>query len=646
MINYCRAILVLLVLSQAYAQTRVDLRIQSKDIDFSGADTTIPFKAGTTLPATCSVGEAFFMTNAPAGANLYACTALNSWTLLSGIRGPTGPQGSTGTPGLVGPTGATGPQGSMGIPGTAGPTGATGAQGSRGATGATGPQGSGGGATGPTGAQGPTGATGPQGSAGSQGPAGPTGVTGLQGPTGVTGATGATGPQGPGGAGTSGLAISVNGTAQGSQSTLNFVSGTGIVQACSNNAGASRIDCTPALDTSYALSRATDQAGSDRSCISASGTTASHTCGLAPILTAYTQNMEINWIPDVACQGNDTLNINALGAIPIQREAPASLINVGAGDCVANSDYKLQAVGNPVTAFKIALANGTLGITPLTTAHPNSTATGTILNKLAKLTGAPSTAVITSLSDTGGALGPVVSGAGTSGTAQVARLGQAYCVFDGATTAGDYVSISSTTSGDCHDGGSAYPTSGQVLGRVLASNAAGGTYVMQLFGPEIQASSGLTNPMNTAGDMIVGGSSGVPTRLPAGSNGQVLMMVGGAQAWTGLSAVSVQTYSSGPVTDPGGNAYFLYNNSMGAITFNLPAGMPGLQRCYRNSTGNSGAITIAVAANNTIDFNGVNGTTGTGTLVSSGVLGDYMCLVSDATNHWSAWGEQGSWVNQ
>src|SRR5207248_2891120 len=81
----------------------------------------------------------------------------------------------------------------------------------------------------------------------------------------------------------------------------------------------------------------------------------------------------------------------------------------------------------------------------------NDTTTGTTVNKLAKLTGAPSTAIITATTDTAGAFGIVVGGAGTSGSAQIARIGTASCVFDGATTAGDYAVISSTTAGDCHD---------------------------------------------------------------------------------------------------------------------------------------------------------------------------------------------------
>ena len=77
------------------------------------------------------------------------------------------------------------------------------------------------------------------------------------------------------------------------------------------------------------------------------------------------------------------------------------------------------------------------------TAIANAGTTGTTANKLAKLTGAPSTAVITATTDTGGVIGIVVGNAGTTGNAQIATAGQASCVFDGtATTAGDYVQIS------------------------------------------------------------------------------------------------------------------------------------------------------------------------------------------------------------
>jgi hypothetical protein len=67
------------------AQTQIDLRTQAKNIDFSAASSTRPIKTGTALPATCVVGNMFFETNAPAGANLYGCTAANTWSVQGGI---------------------------------------------------------------------------------------------------------------------------------------------------------------------------------------------------------------------------------------------------------------------------------------------------------------------------------------------------------------------------------------------------------------------------------------------------------------------------------------------------------------------------------------------------------------------------------
>ncbi len=67
----------------AYGQTTIDLRSQGRDVDFSGAAATKPSKMGAALPVTCNVGETFFNTNAPAGQNLYVCSATNTWTALA-----------------------------------------------------------------------------------------------------------------------------------------------------------------------------------------------------------------------------------------------------------------------------------------------------------------------------------------------------------------------------------------------------------------------------------------------------------------------------------------------------------------------------------------------------------------------------------
>ncbi len=64
--------------------TQLDLRMQSRDVDFSGASATRPFKSGTGLPSSCGQGEMYYRLDAAAGMNVYGCTAANSWTLEQG----------------------------------------------------------------------------------------------------------------------------------------------------------------------------------------------------------------------------------------------------------------------------------------------------------------------------------------------------------------------------------------------------------------------------------------------------------------------------------------------------------------------------------------------------------------------------------
>jgi hypothetical protein len=67
--------------------TLVDLKAQSRNVDFTSAATTSPFKSGTTLPSACSVGAMYYLSNATPGSNLYGCTASNVWTLESSGAG-------------------------------------------------------------------------------------------------------------------------------------------------------------------------------------------------------------------------------------------------------------------------------------------------------------------------------------------------------------------------------------------------------------------------------------------------------------------------------------------------------------------------------------------------------------------------------
>lgn len=112
------------------------------------------------------------------------------------VRGPQGPQGVQGQQGAQGTRGPQGIQGVQGIQGPKGETGEQGPAGATGATGATGPKGDKG-DTGPKGDTGATGARGATGATGAQGPAGPAGPKGEQGDTGATGAPGGRGPEGP-----------------------------------------------------------------------------------------------------------------------------------------------------------------------------------------------------------------------------------------------------------------------------------------------------------------------------------------------------------------------------------------------------------------------------------------------------------------
>jgi hypothetical protein len=156
---------------------------------------------------------------------------------------------------------------------------------------------------------------------------------------------------------------------------------------------------------------------------------------------------------------------------------------------IANGGTVQNITINNSTTNNIKMNHPTLNGTELTNLFANAVSTGTTVNKLVKLTGV-GTVVIASAGDTGGVIGICTgntstgaSACGTSGSSEIAIQGTFSCVFDNGTTANDYVTISTSVAGDCHDAGSAYPAGTQVLGRVLVT-AAAGTRSMAIFGPE------------------------------------------------------------------------------------------------------------------------------------------------------------------
>ncbi len=91
-------------------------------MDFTKAAFTRPVKSGTTLPVTCSVGDLFFQTTAPAGSNLYGCASTNTWAVQSGGGGGSLFVDSNGT--LVGSRNVMNLIGGLGIVNTISDTGA------------------------------------------------------------------------------------------------------------------------------------------------------------------------------------------------------------------------------------------------------------------------------------------------------------------------------------------------------------------------------------------------------------------------------------------------------------------------------------------------------------------------------------------
>lgn len=149
----------------------------------------------------------------------------------------------------------------------------------------------------------------------------------------------------------------------------------------------------------------------------------------------------------------------------------------------------------------------------LVTEMANESGTGTTVGRIAKATGAPSTAILATTSDSKSQalLGIVISESTgttsgvTSGTARIARDGEAMCNFDtGGTTAGDYV-VASTVSlfgGYCADYGVSAPTDGKVvLGRVVSTDAGGLTSVLVRAPVFNYAAGSVSNGANVTGSI-------------------------------------------------------------------------------------------------------------------------------------------------
>lgn len=162
----------------------------------------------------------------------------------------------------------------------------------------------------------------------------------------------------------------------------------------------------------------------------------------------------------------------------------------------AAADTGMERLGAAVVGANTATA-GTLGSfvsKDFRLKIPNAGTVGTTVKLLAKLD-ASGNALITATSDVTGALGCVVAGAGTTGSAYIVTLGEAICTADNSITIGDYVGIGTTTAGRIKSLGATKPTSNiQILGRSRSTVSAGQDATI-VFYPDISDS-------NSAGDNL------------------------------------------------------------------------------------------------------------------------------------------------
>ena len=113
------------------------------------------------------------------------------------------------------------------------------------------------------------------------------------------------------------ITVQVGGKPVGSASTLNFESGTGIIQACHPD-GNNRITCMPAYDSAVVPNRDALH-GTQNYCASATGNT-QYICRISSgTLAAYNTGMTFILTVDVPCNNRCSLNVDALGPISIKR---------------------------------------------------------------------------------------------------------------------------------------------------------------------------------------------------------------------------------------------------------------------------------------------------------------------------------------
>lgn len=140
----------------------------------------------------------------------------------------------------------------------------------------------------------------------------------------------------------------------------------------------------------------------------------------------------------------------------------------------------------------------------------------------------------------------------------------------------------------------------------------------------------VTNPMTTAGDIIYGGTAGVPTRRAIGSNGQYLSVVAGLPTW-----VTLASGTGGTLTDPTTTiGDLLYRSGIGVTRLGIGSDTQVLQVSGGEPIWADAPLTGLTNPMTTAGDLIRGGVSGTPTRVAIGTEG-YRLAVSGGTAQWA-----------
>ncbi len=315
----------------------------------------------------------------------------------------------------------------------------------------------------------------------------------------------------------------------------------------------------------------------------------------------------------------------------------------------------------------------------------NETGTGTTANKLVKLTGAPSKAIITGTGDTTGIIGVCDSGCGNTGSAVIQQSGLHITTVDGSgSTAGHWALPSTSIVGDTMDSGVAStsaPPAGAIgiylqtfgglstvvtdlINNLAGSASAGGTVTLVTGANGLSGSvstSGAISGVNAAADGTTKGVSAFTAADFDASSGVISLDYTNSQKATGsvpgfLSSTDWTTFnnkSSGLVNlpTPGSTCTFTAPATIcvctTTCTITVPVPAAGYQFCALNDDNVSTVITMSAIGSSARYENTARtayGTAGTGTFVSGGAVKDMACLVGRDSTHYLTTNFIGTWT--